>query len=54
MNYLKKFFFLIADIKHFIAQDDKKTVGKVLKGIELANIDKVEIFNEWVLQTYSE
>ena len=24
-------------MKHFIVQDDKRTVGKVLKGIELAN-----------------
>ena len=29
--------FGIDGIKHFIVQDDKKTVGKVLKGIELAN-----------------
>ena len=29
--------FGIDGIKHFIVQDDKKAVGKVLKRIELAN-----------------
>ena len=29
--------FGISDLKHFIVSDDKKTVGKVLKGIELAD-----------------
>ena len=29
--------FRIDGMKHFIVQDDKKSVGKVLKGIELAN-----------------
>ena len=40
--FIKKWTFLwdsfgIDRIKHFIVQDDKKAVGKVLKGIELAN-----------------
>ena len=29
--------FGIDGMKHFIVQDNKKAVGKVLKGIELAN-----------------
>ena len=41
-------------MEHFIFQDDKKTVGNVLRGIELANRKDDKIFNEWMLHRYRE
>ena len=54
VNYFFSDSFWIDGMKHFIVQDDKKSIGKVLQGIELANRkdDKITLINfQWMGNT---